>query len=117
LSVWVSLCLSLLVSVFLRVSVFWIYYAILCNLLWRFGGGPNKFHGFPRLPNNLASSIVDQGTRILRQEKEKSREAKPGTQCALVLQLAAPPLLLLPLRDKLLQLLATKRNTSHFLLM
>ncbi len=116
-SVWASLCLSLLVSVFLRVSLFWIYYAIFCNLLWRFGGGPNKFDGFPRLPNKLASSIVDQGTRIVRQEREKSREGKLGAQCALVIQLAALLLLLLPLRDKLLQLLAMKRNTSHFSLM
>jgi hypothetical protein len=81
--------------VFLRVFLFWIYYAILCNLLWKFSGGPNKFGVFPRLPNKLASSIVDQGTRILRQEEEKSREAKLGTQCALVLQLAALLLLLL----------------------
>ncbi len=112
-SVWASLCLSLLVSVFLWVSLFWIYYAIFCNLLWRFGRGPNKSDGHPRLPNKLASSIVDQGTRIVRQEEEKSREAKLGTQCALVLQLATL-LLLLPLIDKLLQLLAMKRNATVF---
>ncbi len=114
-SVWASLCLSLLVSVFLWVSLFWIYYAIFCNLLWRFGRGPNKFDGHPRLPNKLASSIVDQGTRILRQEEEISREAKLGTQCALVPQLAALLLLLLlPLRDNLLQLLVMKRNATFF---
>jgi hypothetical protein len=49
----------------------------------------------------------------VRQEEEKSREAKLGTQCALVLQLATL-LLLLPLIDKLLQLLAMKRNATVF---
>jgi hypothetical protein len=43
-------------------------------------GGPNKFDGYPRLPNKLASSIVDQGTRIARQEEEKSREARSKTR-------------------------------------
>jgi hypothetical protein len=43
-------------------------------------GGPNKFDGYPRLPNKLASSIVDQGTLIARQEEEKSREARSKTR-------------------------------------
>ncbi len=42
--------------------------------------GPNKFDGYPRLPNKLATSIVDQGTRIARQEEEKSREARSKTR-------------------------------------
>jgi hypothetical protein len=60
-------------------------------------------------PTSLRARLLTRA-RELRDKRRKSRvkrEAKPGTQCALVQQLAA-----LLLRDKLLQLLGIKRNTS-----
>jgi hypothetical protein len=63
-------------------------------------------------PTSLRPRLLTRA-RELRDKRRKSRvkrEAKPGTQCAVVQQLAA--LLPLLLRDKLLQSLAIKRNTS-----
>lgn len=62
-------------------------------------------------PNKVASSIVDQGTRIARQEEEKSREARSKTRDPMRTSAATCCAAATPARQAL-QLLAMKRNTS-----